>query len=133
MTLRNALAAMILTAGAIVLAGCGKQALLARPAPLIGPRTQPSPEAATRDAMTRRALADAAPYAPPRAPLSLNEMRRVETRRGAAPKGAHRRGRACEPSRRERPSNGNPRAASARRRRLHRERYRKPPPRRCSR
>ena len=83
MTLRNALAAMILTAGAIVLAGCGKQALLARPAPLIGPRTQPSPEAATRDAMTRRALADAAPYAPPRAPLSLNEMRRVETRRGA--------------------------------------------------
>jgi hypothetical protein len=82
MILRNALAALILTAGAIVLAGCGKQALLARPAPLFGPRTQPSAEAATQDAMTRRALADAAPYAPLRAPLSLNEMRRVETKRG---------------------------------------------------
>jgi len=83
MTLRNALAGLTLTAGAIVLAGCGKQALLARPAPLIGPRTQPSAEAATQDAMTRRALADAAAYAPPRAPLSLTEMRRVETKRGA--------------------------------------------------
>jgi len=81
---RHTALAVVLVAGALAVAGCGKQAELARPRPMFGGvPTQPTAEAANRDAMARRAVADAAPRADPRAPASLEELRRVRVRRGA--------------------------------------------------
>ena len=81
---RHPALAVILVAGTLAVAGCGKQAELARPRPMFGGvPTQPTAEAADRDALARRAIADAAPHADPRAPESLDELRRVRVKRGA--------------------------------------------------
>ena len=79
---RHRALAVVLVAGALAVAGCGKQAELARPRPIFGGApTQPTAQAANRDALARRAIADAAPHADPRAPESLEELRRARVRR----------------------------------------------------
>ncbi len=83
MTPRRLALATLFLAGLLVLAGCGKQAELARPRPMFGTPSQPTAEGITRDAMARRALADAAPHADPRAPESLDEQRQVRVKRNA--------------------------------------------------
>ena len=80
---RVALLATALAAAAC-LAGCGKQADLARPKPLFG-AAPPSAAPLARDEAARRALADAAVRGDPRAPQSYEELRANETlRRGRA-------------------------------------------------
>ena len=84
MTPRRTALVLILFAGALGVGGCGKQAELARPRPMFGAApTQPTAETATRDAMARRALADASPHADPRAPESLDELRQLRGKPGA--------------------------------------------------
>jgi hypothetical protein len=67
-----------------VLAGCGRQAELERPSPLIGKPKSPSAERVARDEAAARARRDAAGKADPIAPQSVDEVReqgRVAQRR----------------------------------------------------
>ena len=87
MTKRLALAVLAALAAAAT-AGCGKQAELARPAPLFGHAFEPSGQAMARRDAAARARADGAAAAGPQAlaPQSVDEVRdqRVTASRSAA-------------------------------------------------
>jgi hypothetical protein len=65
-----------LAAVAAALCGCGRQAQLDRPGPLTGrAAAHPTPERAVKDQAAARARADAAAYADPQAPQSIDEVK----------------------------------------------------------
>lgn len=70
------IAALAALAAAAALAGCGKQSLLERPAPLFG-KTPPQEGrwATAREASAARARTDGAVAAGPQAPQSVDEVR----------------------------------------------------------
>ena len=76
MTSRS-LAALALAglAAAALLAGCGRQGELERPAPLFGKASQPSPDALRRQQAAQRAYAEGQARADPQAPQSVDEVR----------------------------------------------------------
>ena len=70
---RKTAVALMVLAG--VLAGCGRQAQLDRPGPLLGKPRTPTAQLVTRDQAAARARQDGAVNADPHAPRSVDEVR----------------------------------------------------------
>jgi hypothetical protein len=72
---RKAVLALLAAGAALSLAGCGRQAELARPQPMWGKPRPVGAQKLTRQQAAARARADAAPHADPVAPQSVEEVR----------------------------------------------------------
>ena len=77
MKIRLPVLALLALGAPLLLAGCGRQARLDRPAPLVGPRTEPSADTTSRRQAQARARRDADAAGHPRGPQSIDEVRNL--------------------------------------------------------
>ena len=77
MRLRTPALALVALGVPLLMSGCGREASLDRPAPLVGPRTTPAADTTTRHQNEARARRDADERGRPRGPQSIDEVRNL--------------------------------------------------------